>query len=124
MDEEAKAVLVVEDDPTVAHLVGLTLDSYRVEVATTATEARSHLSGGAWDLVILDVNLPGSSGLEVLREMRGDLGLDTPVLMLTAQRDEAFRSEASELGANAYLTKPFSPGELREQVGALVPDAR
>lgn len=114
-------VLVVEDDPTVARLVEMTLrfGDLEVRVVGSAPEARELLTE-PWDAIVLDINLPGTSGLELLRQLREDLGSTTPVVMLSALRHEHEVQRALAFEATAYLTKPFSPDELLEAVRAAV----
>lgn len=111
-------VLVVEDDPTVARVVevALGLNEHEVTVATTPREALDRLREGGQDLVVLDVNLPGASGLEILRHLREELGRDTPVIMLSALQQKDVVVRALEMGANDYVTKPFSPRELLARI--------
>lgn len=114
-------VLVVEDDPTVARLVEMSLGfgDLDVRVVGSAREARE-LLGEPWDAIVLDINLPGTSGLELLRQLREDLGRSTPVVMLSAQRAEHMVQQALGFEATTYLTKPFSPDELLEAVRAAI----
>jgi len=118
---DVPSVLVVEDDPTVARLVAMTLRFGDLEVRAvgSAGEARDLLPEG-WDAIVLDINLPGTSGLELLRQLREDLGIDTPVVMLSAQRHEHEVQRALAFEATTYLTKPFAPDELLEAVRAVV----
>lgn len=114
-------VLVVEDDSTVAKLVEMSLGLGNLEVTTagTAREAREVL-GEPWDAIVLDINLPGTSGMELLRELREDLGRSTPVVMLSAQRAEHMVRQALAFAGTTYLTKPFAPEELLEAVRATI----
>jgi two-component system alkaline phosphatase synthesis response regulator PhoP len=121
-------VLVVDDEPNIAFALetDLTYEGYSVTVATTGDEALALAAAGGYDLVLLDVMLPGRDGFEVCRELRRR-GVRTPILMLTAMAQEAEKVMGLELGADDYLTKPFSPRELRARVKALLrratPDA-
>lgn len=114
-------VLVVEDDPTVARLVEMTLGLGDLEarVVGSAAEAQDLLTE-PWGAIVLDINLPGTSGLELLRQLRDDLGIDTPVVVLSAQRHEHEVQRALGFEATTYLTKPFAPDELLEAVRAAV----
>jgi two-component system phosphate regulon response regulator PhoB len=116
-------ILVVEDEPDIMALVTyqLTREHFRVETAASGTDALSSLHRQVPDLVILDRMLPGLSGDEVLRSLRaGDATRGVPVLMLTAKREQEQRIEGLELGADDYLTKPFSPRELVLRVRAIL----
>ncbi|MGW3014442.1 response regulator transcription factor [Streptomyces longwoodensis] len=106
-------ILVVDDDPTVAEVVTGYLDraGYVVDRAGDGPAALARAAGNRPDLVVLDLMLPGMDGLEVCRRMRADSG-PVPVIMLTARGDEDDRILGLEVGADDYVTKPFSPREL------------
>ena len=108
-------VLVVEDERDIAALVAyqLTRDGFRVETAGNGIEALDAIRRELPDLVILDRMLPGLSGDQVLKRLRAEpTTANLPVLVLTAKRDQEDRIAGLELGADDYLTKPFSPREL------------
>jgi DNA-binding response OmpR family regulator len=109
-------VLVVDDEPIVRDVVVryLERDGYRTLEAATGDEARRLLERESASLVILDVMLPGMDGLALCRWIRARS--DLPIVMLTARGDEADRIVGLELGADDYLTKPFSPRELAVRV--------
>jgi two-component system phosphate regulon response regulator PhoB len=116
-------ILVVEDERDIAALVAyhLTREGYRVRTAEGGNEALEAVAAERPDLVLLDLMLPGFSGYEVLAEMRRRAELEeVPIIVLTAMRDEADRIKGLELGADDYLTKPFSPRELVLRVGAVL----
>ena len=114
-------IALVEDDRTLRTGLGDALagDGYVVAVAADGHEARALLRSQRFDLVVLDVMLPGPSGLELLRELRTRDG-DTPVLLLTARGDEGDKVLGLELGADDYVTKPFSLRELLARVKAML----
>jgi two-component system OmpR family response regulator len=114
-------VLVVEDEPRMAALLkrGLTEDSYRVDVAADGTEALWRLGEFGYDAVVLDLMLPGVDGVEVCRRLRARR-IWVPVLMLTARDLVDDRITGLDAGADDYLTKPFSFGELGARVRALI----
>ena len=114
-------ILIVEDEPGVALAVGddLTMDGHRVEVAADGPTGARRAREEPFDLVLLDVMLPGKDGFEVCRELRHG-GVTTPILMLTARAQEAEKVMGLELGADDYLTKPFGVRELRARVTALL----
>ena len=123
----AAVVLVVEDEPDIRNLVVLHLEraGYRCHVATTGLEALEAAKRLTPDLVVLDVLLPGLDGLEVCRRLRGDPHTAAiPVIMLTAKTEEVDRVVGLELGADDYVTKPFSPRELVARVRAVLRRAR
>ena len=109
-------VLVVDDEPIVREVVVsyLQREGYRTLEAGDGDRARELLEVGAPSLVVLDVMLPGTDGLELCRWIRARSEL--PVIMLTARGEEADRIVGLELGADDYVTKPFSPRELAARV--------
>ncbi|MEU6333120.1 response regulator transcription factor [Streptomyces cellulosae] len=117
-------VLVVDDDPTVAEIVTGYLDraGYVVDRAGDGPDALARAAAHRPDLVVLDLMLPGMDGLEVCRRMRGQGPV--PVIMLTARGDEDDRIMGLEVGADDYVTKPFSPRELVLRVGSVLRRAR
>ncbi|MBI2185698.1 MAG: response regulator transcription factor [Acidobacteria bacterium] len=112
-------LLVVEDEAGIAFALeaDLRAEGYDVVVAATGDEAMRTVRAGSFDLVLLDVMLPGKDGFDVCREMRRS-GLRAPIIMLTAKAHEAEKVMGLELGADDYITKPFSPRELRARVKA------
>ncbi len=115
-----RKILVVEDNPDIAKLVSLHLKDLDCEVALAADGLRGLDEARArrYDLIILDLMLPGMEGLEVCRRLRGETDY-TPILMLTAKTSEVDRVVGLEIGADDYLTKPFSIGELIARVKAI-----
>ena len=114
-------ILIVEDEPDIA--LGLQLDlrdeGHDVELATDGAEASRRAREPGWDLILLDVMLPLRDGFEVCRDLRR-AKIRTPVLMLTAKAQEAEKVMGLDMGADDYVTKPFSPRELRARVRALL----
>ena len=120
-------VLVVEDEPDIAALIAyqLTREGLRVETVGSGTEALTAVGREVPGLVVLDRMLPGLTGDEVLKTLRTDPATTgVPVLVLSARREQEERIEGLELGADDYLTKPFSPRELVLRVQALLRRAR
>ncbi|MFK4863849.1 response regulator [Streptomyces sp. CSMPJR101] len=117
-------VLVVDDDPTVAEIVSGYLDraGYVVDRAGDGPAALAAAAARRPDLVVLDLMLPGMDGLEVCRRMRGQGPV--PVIMLTARGDEDDRILGLEVGADDYVTKPFSPRELVLRVESVLRRSR
>jgi len=116
-------ILVVDDEPDITALVAyhLAKAGYRVSTASRGPEALQAAIGERPDLVILDLMLPGMSGFDVLAELRARPDTkEMGVLLLTARREEADRIRGLTLGADDYLTKPFSPAELTLRVGAVL----
>lgn len=116
-------VLVIDDEPDILELVrfGLTQEGFSVETATTAREGLACVEARRPDLVVLDLMLPDMSGTEVCRKLRsqGDTA-ELPVLMLTARGEELDRVVGFEVGADDYVTKPFSARELALRVKAVL----
>jgi len=114
-------LLLVEDDRTLRTALrdALAGEGHAVEVAADGHEARAALRERRFDLVVLDVMLPGPSGLELLRDLR-QRDTDTPVLLLTARGEEGDKVLGLELGADDYVTKPFSLRELLARVKAML----
>lgn len=113
-------MLVVEDAPEFAQLVTAALrsDGHQVSTAPTLDAARQHLRSTSPDLVVLDLTLPDGDGLDLCREIRESS--DAFVLMLTGRDDEVDKLIGFRLGADDYVTKPFSPRELAARVNALL----
>jgi two-component system phosphate regulon response regulator PhoB len=125
--QESARVLVVEDEPDIAALIAyqLTREGFRVETASTGTDALAAVHRELPDLLVLDRMLPGLSGDDVLKTLKGEVGTSAvPVLVLTAKREQEERIEGFELGADDYLTKPFSPRELVLRVHAILKRSR
>lgn len=114
-------LLLVEDDATLRTALtdAFAGEGHDVTAASDGHEARAELADGRFDLVILDVMLPGPSGLELLRELR-ERDPDTPVLLLTARGEEGDKVLGFELGADDYVSKPFSLRELLARVKAML----
>jgi DNA-binding response OmpR family regulator len=113
-------VLIVDDEPIVREVVAryLTREGYRTLEAADGNAARGVIAHSDPDLVVLDVMLPGTDGLELCRWIRSTSEL--PVIMLTARGEEADRIVGLELGADDYVTKPFSPRELAARVRSVL----
>ena len=113
-------ILVVEDDRVVGQYIrrGLEEAQYHADLVEDGLEALRIISGGLHDLVILDLRLPGMTGLQVLRTLR-DRGITTPILVLTAQDAVGHKVEALRAGADDYVTKPFAFEEVLARVEAL-----
>ena len=113
-------ILVVEDDRIVGQYVkrGLDEHGYHADLVEDGLEALRFISGGHYDLMILDLRLPGMTGYEVLRTIR-DRGVTTPVLVLTAQDAVDHKVQALRAGADDYVTKPFAFEELLARVEAI-----
>jgi len=113
-------ILIVDDEPELRGMLRkyLTNDGFTVDDVATGSEATAYLRASVPDLVILDVGLPDIDGFEVLRHMRASS--DVPVIMLTARTDEIDRVVGLSVGADDYVTKPFSPRELVARINAVL----
>jgi DNA-binding response OmpR family regulator len=113
-------ILVIEDDPTVGQYVKRGLEEHRwaVDLATDGEEGERRASSEAYDLIVLDMRLPGKSGLDVLQTLRAR-GFERPVLVLTAQDAVDAKVATLRAGADDYVTKPFAFEELLARVEAL-----
>ncbi len=111
-------ILAIEDDWTVRTVLEHTLKSagYDIDLVPGISDARQLLAEGHYDLVLLDLNLPDGNGLDLLRDLRKDLGTGVPVLVLSGLRQEEVVVRGLELGADDFVTKPFSPPELLARV--------
>jgi two-component system alkaline phosphatase synthesis response regulator PhoP len=114
-------ILVIEDEPDIA--LGLALDlrheGHDVETVADGNHGARRAKEAQWDVILLDIMLPHKDGLEICRELRR-ARIRTPVLMLTARAQEADKILGLDMGADDYVTKPFSPRELRARIRALL----
>jgi two-component system phosphate regulon response regulator OmpR len=122
--DDAPHLLVVDDDRRIRDLLSrfLASEGYRVSTAETAMDARAKLAGLAFDLLILDVMMPGESGFDLAKAIRGTS--DVPILMLTARDAAESRIRGLEMGADDYLAKPFEPRELALRIANILKRAQ
>jgi two-component system phosphate regulon response regulator OmpR len=120
LPDDAPHLLVVDDDRRIRILLSrfLAAEGYRVTTAETAAAARLKLDGLSFDLLILDVMMPGETGFELARSIRQTSTV--PILMLTARDEKESRIEGLETGADDYLSKPFEPRELSLRIGNIL----
>lgn len=118
--DDSPHILVVDDDSRIRSLLSRFLQSngFRVTTAGHAAEARRHLAGLAFDLLVLDVMMPGESGFDLAKSLRS--GSSVPILMLTARTDVSDRLTGLEIGADDYLGKPFDPRELLLRINSIL----
>src|SRR5436309_1190596 len=118
-----KRILIIEDDRDIIELVRYNLvnEGFQVTAASDGTAGLASVKKSPPDILLLDLMLPRISGLEICKEIRRDSALNRlPILMLTARGEEADRVVGLEMGADDYVTKPFSPRELLARVKALL----
>lgn len=117
-------LLIIDDDPNIREVITFAVEAagFRAQVAEDGARGLEHARGGGVDLVVLDIGLPEMDGFEVCRELRKVS--DVPILFLTARDDEIDRIVGMELGADDYVTKPFSPRELVARIKAILKRAR
>ncbi len=114
-------ILIVEDEPGIAFALDndLQTEGYDVTLISDGAEAVRRASGESFDLILLDVMLPNRDGFDVCRDLR-HAGLKVPIIMLTAKAQEAEKVLGLDVGADDYVTKPFSPRELRARIRAML----
>lgn len=124
LPDDAPHLLVVDDDARIRNLLSrfLTAEGYRVSTADNAADARARLSGLHFDLLILDVMMPGESGFDLAKSLRETSSV--PILMLTARDETAMRIEGLQIGADDYVAKPFEPRELSLRIGNILKRAQ
>ncbi len=116
-------ILIVEDEPAIRDLLEVNLRhaGYRPQAVESAEAARGQLDTALPDLILLDWMLPGQSGIDFARQLRGDARTrDIPIVLLTARAQEGDKLQGFDVGADDYITKPFSPRELLARVRALL----
>lgn len=119
--DETAHLLIVDDDRRIRDLTSryLQRQGFRVTTAVSAVDARRRMEGLVFDLIVLDVMMPGETGVDFARSLRAN-GYKVPVLMLTARSETAHRLEGLEAGADDYLAKPFEPRELELRIAAIL----
>jgi len=122
--DDAPHLLVVDDDRRIRDLLSrfLLAEGYRVTTAETAADARAKLEGLRFDLLILDVMMPGETGFNLARDLRA--GSNVPIIMLTARAEAQSRIEGLAIGADDYLGKPFEPKELSLRIAGILRRSR
>jgi len=122
--DDAPHLLVVDDDRRIRDLLSrfLSTEGYRVTTAETAADARAKLVGLKFDLLILDVMMPGENGFDFAKSLRGTSNV--PILMLTARDAAESRIKGLEMGADDYLSKPFEPRELSLRIASILKRAQ
>lgn len=116
-----KKILIIEDEESIRTVLedDFHLEDYEVEVASDGIEGLAKAANPDIDLIILDIMLPGMNGFDICKKLRNQ-GISTPIIMLTAKGQEIDRVVGLEIGADDYVTKPFSPRELQARVKAVL----
>src|SRR5215468_6817480 len=124
LPDDAPHLLVVDDDRRIRDLLSrfLFAEGYRVTTAETAADARAKLAGLRFDLLILDVMMPGETGFDLARDLRASSSV--PIVMLTARDEAQSRIEGLSIGADDYVSKPFEPRELSLRIAGILRRAR
>src|SRR5689334_1655289 len=122
--DDAAHLLVVDDDRRIRDLLSrfLSNEGYRVSTADSAADARAKLKGLSFDLIVLDVMMPGESGFDFAHSLRQESGV--PILMLTARDAAESRIKGFEIGADDYVSKPFEPRELSLRIASILKRAQ
>jgi DNA-binding response OmpR family regulator len=117
----SRRILVVEDEQLIGTMLRINLENggYEVDWIADGAEARSPATSGDYDLLILDILLPGRSGMDLVSDVRA-AGLGVPIIILTAHAETDMKVQGLERGADDYLTKPFDVAELLARVKALM----
>ncbi len=115
-------IIVVEDDNNILELItyNLTENSYEVDTAQTGNDALEKIIKNNYDLIVLDIMLPGVNGIDICKTIRNDYKSNVPIIMLTAKSEEIDKLLGLELGADDYMTKPFSVRELVARVKTIL----
>jgi two-component system, OmpR family, phosphate regulon response regulator OmpR len=121
MVENSKKILMVDDDARIRELLQryLTEQGFNIKTVADAKEMDIAMSNDSFDILVLDLMLPGEDGLTICRRLRGN-NISTPIIMLTARGDEVDRIIGLEMGADDYLPKPFNPRELLARINAVM----
>ena len=124
LPDDAPHLLVVDDDRRIRALLSrfLFAEGYRVTTAETVADARAKLAGLRFDLLILDVMMPGETGFDLARDLRASSSV--PIIMLTARDEAQSRIEGLTIGADDYVSKPFEPRELSLRIAGILRRAR
>jgi DNA-binding response OmpR family regulator len=115
-------ILICEDNKLAMNTLSFILEKegYKSDTAEDGNKAFTFLQKTVYDLILVDIHLPFHSGLEVIKYLRSDLKMNTPVLVLTAFSDLQMQSQAEELGISGYIVKPFDPSDLIRQICSIL----
>jgi DNA-binding response OmpR family regulator len=115
-------ILICEDNKMAINTLSFILkkEGFRSDTAEDGNKALAFLQKTVYDLILVDIHLPFHSGLEVIKYLRSDLKMNTPVLVLTAFSDLQIQRQAGELGISGYIVKPFDPSDLIRQICSIL----
>jgi DNA-binding response OmpR family regulator len=115
-------ILICEDDQLAMNILSFIMEKegFNSDTAEDGNKALTLLQKTVYDLILMDIHLPFHSGLEVIKYLRSDLKLNTPVLVLTAFSDPQTQRQAEELGISGYVVKPFDPSDLIRQISFIL----
>jgi DNA-binding response OmpR family regulator len=117
-----KKILICEDNQLAMSLLSFLMEKegFKSDTAEDGNKALTLLQKTVYDLILMDIHLPFHSGLEVIKYLRSDLKMETPVLVLTAFSDLQMQHQAGELGISGYIVKPFDPSDLIRQISLIL----
>jgi DNA-binding response OmpR family regulator len=115
-------ILICEDDQLAMNILSFIMEKegFKSDTAEDGNKALTFLQKTVYDLILMDIHLPFHSGLEVIKYLRSDLKMNTPVLVITAFSDLQMQSQAGELGISGYIVKPFDPSDLIRQICSIL----
>src|ERR1035437_2343294 len=115
-------ILICEDNQLAMNTLSFILEKegFKSDTAEDGKKAITLLQQTVFDLILMDIHLPFHSGLELIKYLRSDLKMNTPVLVLTAFSDPQMQSQAGELGISGYIVKPFNPSDLIQQIRSIL----
>lgn len=115
-------ILICEDNKLALNTLSFILnkEGYSSDIAEDGNIALALLQQTVYDLILVDIHLPFHSGLELIKYLRSDLNMSTPVLVLTAFSDPQIQHQARELGISGYIVKPFNPSDLIQQISSIL----
>ena len=122
MYSEKKKILICEDNQLAMHTLSFILEKegFKSDTAEDGNKALTLLQNTDYDLILVDIHLPFISGLELIKYLRSDLKMNTPVLVLTAFSDLQMQRQAGELGISGYIVKPFDPSDLIQRIRSIL----
>ena len=122
MYSEKKKILICEDNQLAVNLLSFLMEKegFKSETAEDGNKAIALLQKTVYDLILVDIHMPFHSGLELIKYLRSDLKMNTPVLVLTAFSDLQMQRQAEELGISGYIVKPFDPSDLIRRIFSIL----